>query len=172
MSDPSDSPEKQSTGADIRAASDQASDRAVVSRRWLLMKAGIALNGLVGLALAVPVVRYLLAPVRRDSSYKSWVSLGDTDRFPVGETRLVSFKNPWTQPWDGQTDNVAAYVRREGASRVHGLRDQLRASWVPGAVVSAVAALHVSVPWRRLLRRWLAGFWTPGARACSPTTTK
>jgi Rieske Fe-S protein len=116
----SDSPNKPSTGPDIVAASVHASDQespAIVSRRWLLLGAGAALNGLVGLALAVPIFRYLLAPVRKDSSYKSWISLGPADNFPVGETRLASYKNPYTRPWDGETDNVACWVRREGASQ-------------------------------------------------------
>lgn len=115
MVEMSDSPKQPSTGP--AAASEQASDRegaAVVSRRWLLLKAGMALNGLVGLALAVPIVRYLLWPVRRDSSYNSWVSLGAANDFPVGETRLTTYKTPWTRAWDGQTDKVACYVRREG----------------------------------------------------------
>jgi nitrite reductase/ring-hydroxylating ferredoxin subunit len=93
-----------------------ATDAHLVSRRWLLLKAGIALNGLVGLALAVPVLRYLLAPWKKDASYDSWVSLGAVDAFPVGETRLAYYKNPSSNPWDGQTDNVACYVRREGGS--------------------------------------------------------
>jgi len=116
----SDSPEKASTGPDIVTASQGASDRedpAVVSRRWLLLTAGAALNGIVGLALAVPIIRYLLAPVRKDSSYKSWISLGSLSDFPIGETRLASYKTPFTRSWDGQTDNVACYVRREGASQ-------------------------------------------------------
>jgi nitrite reductase/ring-hydroxylating ferredoxin subunit len=116
----SDSPNKPSTGPDIVTASVHASDQespAIVSRRWLLLGAGAALNGLVGLALAVPIFRYLLAPVRKDSSYKSWISLGSADNFPVGETRLASYKNPYTRPWDGETDNVACWVRREGASQ-------------------------------------------------------
>jgi nitrite reductase/ring-hydroxylating ferredoxin subunit len=115
----SDSPNKPSSGPDIVTASVHASDQespAIVSRRWLLLGAGAALNGLVGLALAVPIFRYLLAPVRKDSSYKSWISLGSADNFPVGETRLASYKNPYTRPWDGETDNVACWVRREGAS--------------------------------------------------------
>jgi Rieske Fe-S protein len=115
----SDSPNKPSTGPDIVTASAHASDQespAIVSRRWLLLGAGAALNGLVGLALAVPIFRYLLAPVRKDSSYKSWISLGPADNFPIGETRLASYKNPYTRPWDGETDNVACWVRREGAS--------------------------------------------------------
>ncbi|MGA7341651.1 MAG: Rieske (2Fe-2S) protein [Terracidiphilus sp.] len=92
-------------------------DARIVSRRWMLLKAGIALNGLVGLVLAVPVVRYLLAPWRKDASFDSWVSLGEADAFPTGETRLAFYKNPYTQPWDGATDNVACYVRREGAGQ-------------------------------------------------------
>jgi Rieske Fe-S protein len=115
----SDSPEKPSTGPDVVTASIHASDQespAVVSRRWLRLGAGAALNGIVGLAMAVPIVRYLLAPVRKDSSYKSWVSLGQLDGFPVGETRLATYRNPFTRSWDGETDNVACYVRRESTS--------------------------------------------------------
>ncbi|MFP5229707.1 MAG: ubiquinol-cytochrome c reductase iron-sulfur subunit [Acidobacteriota bacterium] len=120
MSDVSDSPEKQSTGPEIGTAGEHASDQenpALVSRRWLLLKAGVALNGLVGIALAVPIIRYLLAPVRKDDDYKSWVSLGDVQNFPEGETRLAFYKTPWNRTWDGETDNVACYVRRQGSSR-------------------------------------------------------
>jgi nitrite reductase/ring-hydroxylating ferredoxin subunit len=89
----------------------------VVSRRWLLFKAGIGLNGLVGLVLAVPVLRYLFAPWRKDSSYNSWVSLGAASGFPTGQTRLANYKNPSMHPWDGQTDNVACYVRNQGGNQ-------------------------------------------------------
>jgi nitrite reductase/ring-hydroxylating ferredoxin subunit len=92
-------------------------DPALVSRRWMLLKAGIALNGLVGLVLAVPIVRYLFAPWRKDSSYDSWISLGSANDFPAGETRLAFYKNPYTRGWDGATDNVACYVRRESADQ-------------------------------------------------------
>ena len=40
-------------------------DPRIVSRRWLLFKAAIALNGLVGLVLAVPVLRYLLGAMEK-----------------------------------------------------------------------------------------------------------
>jgi nitrite reductase/ring-hydroxylating ferredoxin subunit len=103
--------------ADAPLPSDpRAIDPRLVSRRWMLFKAAVALNGLVGLVLAVPIVRYLLAPWRKDASFDSWVSLGAVDRFPQGETRLAFYVNPSTQPWDGATDNVACYVRRTGSS--------------------------------------------------------
>ncbi len=131
-----------------------------VSRRWLLFNAAIALNGIVGVALAVPIVRYLLAPWRRDSSYDSWVSLGATDAFPVGETRLAFYKNPSSNPWDGQTDNVACYVRRESS-------DQFR--------VFAVNCAHLGCPVRWFPQSQLfmcpchgGVYYADGSRASGP----
>ncbi len=92
-------------------------DPRLVSRRWLLFKASIAVNALVGAALAIPIVRYLFAPWRKDSSYDSWVSLGHIDTFPAGQTRLAVYKDPFSQPLDGLTDNVACYVRRVAADQ-------------------------------------------------------
>ena len=89
----------------------------IVSRRWLLFKASIALNGIVGIVLAVPILRYFFAPWRKDSSFNSWVSLGPAAAFPAGETRLAFYKNPAANSWDGQTDNVACYVRSESPNQ-------------------------------------------------------
>jgi hypothetical protein len=65
-----------------------------VSRRWLLLKIGALFNAVVGVAVAVPVAKYLLSPVKPDSAYKSWVSLGSIESFPIGDTRLAKFSNP------------------------------------------------------------------------------
>jgi len=113
----SDKQAAQNASAHVAPVSAGREDAHVVSRRWLLFKAGIALNGLVGLALAVPVLRYLLAPWRKASSYDSWISIGAAAAFPVGETRLAFYKNPSSNPWDGETDNVACYVRRQSSDR-------------------------------------------------------
>lgn len=90
-------------------------DELAVSRRWLLLKIGALFNALVGVAVAVPVVKYLLSPAKPGDAYKSWVSLGSIDTFPVGETRLAKFTNPVGRPWDGETDGVACWVRRTAA---------------------------------------------------------
>ena len=87
-------------------------DPLTVSRRWLFLKVGALFNAVVGVAVAVPVVKYLLSPVKSDNEYKSWVSLGSVDTFPVGETRLAKFTNPVSRAWDGETDRVACWVRR------------------------------------------------------------
>jgi len=87
-------------------------DPLTVSRRWLLLKVGALLNAVVGAAFLVPIFKYLLSPVKPDDAYKSWVSLGSVDAFPIGETRLAKFTNPVSREWDGETDRVACWVRR------------------------------------------------------------
>jgi Rieske Fe-S protein len=85
-----------------------------LSRRGLLMKLGILFNAIVAAALAVPVVRFLLAPFTRGraSGYLSWVTLGPVKDFPAGETRLATFRNPYVMPTDGKTVDTACWVRR------------------------------------------------------------
>jgi len=39
-----------------------------ITRRGFLAKIGLAFNGLIGLALALPVLRYLASPVTREST--------------------------------------------------------------------------------------------------------
>jgi Rieske Fe-S protein len=84
-----------------------------VSRRGILMKAGILLNGVVGALLAVPVAGYLLSPVFRRKSAKQdpWLSLGPLTQFPPGETRLATFRHPHANPLDGETANLPCWVR-------------------------------------------------------------
>jgi len=81
------------------------------SRRSFLMNVGIALNAAVAAVIAAPVVVYLLGPVLRRNQYRSWIEIGSVADFPTGETKLVKFRNPFADPWDGATANVPAYVR-------------------------------------------------------------
>jgi Rieske Fe-S protein len=83
------------------------------SRRAFLFKVSLLLDGAIGVVLAVPILGYLLGPaLKKSSSDSSWVSLGDLNKFPEGETRLVNYRNPITRPGDGATANVACWVRR------------------------------------------------------------
>jgi len=77
------------------------------------MNLGILFNSLVAVILAVPVVRYLLSPIARGrkDGYDSWVPLGNLDQFPSGETRLATYRNPVVNTWDGDTADIACWVR-------------------------------------------------------------
>ena len=100
----------------LSAQETQAAAAKDLSRRTFLMNVGIALNAVVALAIATPVVGYLLGPVLKRREYLDWVAVGKTDDFSVGETTLVTFENPFSNPWDGATAQVPAYVRRTGTN--------------------------------------------------------
>jgi Rieske Fe-S protein len=89
-------------------------DENTISRRGLFMKLGILFNGVVAVGLAVPIVRYVLSSFTRSraNAYLAWVPLGNVNQFPVGETRLATFKNPVVMPSDGETAKTACWVRR------------------------------------------------------------
>lgn len=84
-----------------------------LTRRALFAKIGLLLNGLVATVLAVPILGFLLSPVLRErkSAAQPWVSLGALDRFPEGQTRMATYRNPYVNTWDGETANIACWVR-------------------------------------------------------------
>jgi Rieske Fe-S protein len=85
-----------------------------VSRREMFLKLGVLFSGFVGMLLGVPVVSYVLSPLirGRKGQNESWLTLGPVDQFPLGETRLSTYRNPSVNAWDGETANVACWVRR------------------------------------------------------------
>lgn len=82
------------------------------SRRVFLFKLSLLLNGAIGAVLAVPIIGYLLGPaLKKRFQEEAWISIGPVSEFPEGETRLATFRNPVTTPWDGQTGNIPCWVR-------------------------------------------------------------
>ncbi len=84
-----------------------------VTRRSFLFRAGIALSALGGVLLTLPVLGYVLGVLLRRKPYEAWISLGPVSGFPEGQTRLASYRNPFTTPWDGDTAKVPCWVRRQ-----------------------------------------------------------
>jgi Rieske Fe-S protein len=82
------------------------------TRRSVLLKIGILFNGIVGVAIATPVVGYVLSPIKKKGAYNSWISLGGLDQFPEGQTRLAEFESPSKHPQDGETSKTPCWVRR------------------------------------------------------------
>ena len=86
-----------------------------LSRRQSLLKIAAAFNGFVGVLLGIPIVRYVLSPMRKD--YDRWIPLGALDQFPAGQTRLATFRNPVSNPSDGDTAELPCWVRNVDGSK-------------------------------------------------------
>jgi len=81
------------------------------SRRSFLFTLGLALNAVAAFLVGIPVIGYLLGPVRRRTE-QAWISLGPLERFPEGQTRLATYENPFRVAWDGATATIPCWVRR------------------------------------------------------------
>src|SRR5215475_11681409 len=133
-----------------------------IDRRAMLVRLGLFANGIVGVALAVPMIRYLFSSVTRGraGAYLSWVPLGPVRQFPEGQTRLATFRNPYAMPTDGKTVDTACWVRR-----IEGDRFQ----------VFAVNCAHLGCPVRWFPQSGLfmcpchgGAYYRDGARASGP----
>jgi Rieske Fe-S protein len=82
------------------------------SRRGFLGLLTWVTGGLATILFTIPVVGFFAGALRKRQTH--WVSLGKLGDFAVGETRRVSFVNPFKQPWDGMVANSVVYVRNLG----------------------------------------------------------
>jgi Rieske Fe-S protein len=131
------------------------------SRRMFLFKLSLLLNGAIGAVLAVPIIGYLLSPaLKKRSQVEAWIAIGSVRNFPEGETRLATFRNPKTTPWDGKTADIPCWVR-------HISGDQFQ--------VFAINCAHLNCPVRWFAQSRLfmcpchgGAYYEDGSRASGP----
>ena len=82
------------------------------SRRAFLFKLGAALNVVAASLMGIPVIGFVFSSFRSKGTSESWIGLGALDGFPEGQTRLATYRNPYTRPWDGPTADIPCWVRR------------------------------------------------------------
>jgi menaquinol-cytochrome c reductase iron-sulfur subunit len=82
------------------------------TRRGWLFSAGVAANVAAGILLAVPLIGFVFSSFVERKDPRGWISLGPLDGFPENATRIATYRNPYTRPWDGETANIPCWVRR------------------------------------------------------------
>ena len=84
-----------------------------VTRRDFLFKLGLGLNVIAAGFVGIPIVGYIASALFKPKAQQAWIALGEIAQFPPGETRLASYRNPFTTPWDGATADIPCWVRRK-----------------------------------------------------------
>ena len=82
-----------------------------LTRRRFLGRVTVALTAAIAGIVGLPILGFLLAPLFR-SPPDDLVPVGAVADFPVGETKLVSVRDPSPLAWAGQTADTALWVRR------------------------------------------------------------
>jgi Rieske Fe-S protein len=103
------------------------------SRRTFFEWLTYGFGAVAAVAAGIPFVGFL---IRTPKWPPQWVTLGPVDKFPKGETRMVTFDNPIREPWDGITAQTGVYVRFEGEDKPQ--KDQF--------LVLAVNCAHLGCP--------------------------
>jgi menaquinol-cytochrome c reductase iron-sulfur subunit len=133
-----------------------------INRRALFVKLGLLFDGIVGVLVGVPIIRFLLSPVahEKQGNEESWLSLGPLEQYPAGQTRLATYRNPVVTPTDGDTAKVARWVRRIDDDRFQ---------------VFAINCAHLGCPVRWFPQSSLfmcpchgGAYYADGARASGP----
>src|SRR5258708_2317436 len=133
-----------------------------ISRRNMLMILGIGINAVAVTLFSVPIIGYIFAPARKGEMRAdlAFVSLGQLTQFPEGETRLATYRNPVVRPSDGETANIACWVRHISADK-----------WQ----VFAINCTHLGCPVRWFPQSGLfmcpchgGAYYADGARASGP----
>ncbi|MGH9623957.1 MAG: ubiquinol-cytochrome c reductase iron-sulfur subunit [Bryobacteraceae bacterium] len=81
------------------------------TRRDYLFHLGVGVVSVTSVLLAIPIVGFVFSGFA-EGSVNKWISLGPLDGFPQNITRLATFRNPFTRPWDGQAGNIPVWTRR------------------------------------------------------------
>lgn len=87
------------------------------SRRRFLLEIGAALNLLAAILIGIPIIGFIFSSFRRRIQPDSWIRLGALETFPENQTRLATFRNPNSHPWDGTTADIPCWVRRAGGEQ-------------------------------------------------------
>ncbi len=130
------------------------------TRRDWLFKAGVALNVVAGAVLAVPLIGFVFSSAVEKKDPRKWISLGPLEGFPEKSTRIATYRNPFTRPWDGETADIPCWVRH-----VEGKEFQ----------VFAINCAHLGCPVRWFPESGLflcpchgGAYYEDGARAAGP----
>ena len=81
------------------------------SRRKFILKISLGMGGLATIAVSIPVVGALLAPLLGKEEV-DWVTVGAAKDFKPGTVTLVTFQNPDPKAFAGVTANTASWLRK------------------------------------------------------------
>jgi len=107
-----------------------------ISRRDFIKVTTGIVGGLVGLAIGLPTVAYLLSPSLRTSEDNSMIDLGPLEKFPIGIPTKFEFTRTRVNGWERTATNYGLYVVRRINNEVRVFSDicthlGCRVSWHP-----------------------------------------
>jgi len=107
-----------------------------LSRRDVIKGTTAFIGGLIGAAIGLPSIAYLLSPSLRKTEDESVVDLGPLDKYPVGKPTLFEFTRTRVNGWERMGISYGVFVLRQTGKDVRVFSDicthlACRVSWHP-----------------------------------------
>jgi menaquinol-cytochrome c reductase iron-sulfur subunit len=81
-----------------------------ISRRDFVKLTTAAVGTLIGAAIGLPAIAYLIDPALRTVKSDAWIPLGKVDTFEINKPSAVSFTRSQTNGWEKTVTSYGLYV--------------------------------------------------------------
>jgi menaquinol-cytochrome c reductase iron-sulfur subunit len=89
-----------------------------LSRRDFFKTTAALIGGLIGAAIGIPSIAFLLSPAARKAEESSWIDLGELEKYPLAVPMLFEFSRTQVNGWERTGMSYGVFVVREGAATV------------------------------------------------------
>lgn len=70
-------------------------------------------GSIMGLAVGIPAIGYLIAPARKGTPTDDWIPLGPLENYPLGTPTLFSFTRTKVNGWERTVNSYGVFVIRK-----------------------------------------------------------
>ena len=95
-----------------------------ISRRDFVKVVTVALSSIMGVALGIPVIGYLIDPALRVQSSEAWIPLGPLENFPKGTPKAFSFTRSNVNGWEKTVNSYGGFILKKSDSDILALSNR------------------------------------------------
>ncbi len=83
-----------------------------ISRRDFVKLTTAAVGTVIGAAIGLPAIDYLIDPALKSDSTDAWIPLGKMDAFEIGKPTLATFTRSTANGWEKSVNSYGVFVLR------------------------------------------------------------
>ncbi len=87
-----------------------------ISRRDFVKAVTATLSGVMGIAMGIPIISYLIDPALNVQSSEAWIPLGPLDGYPIGTPTAFSFTRSNINGWEKTVNSYGGFILRKSES--------------------------------------------------------
>ena len=106
-----------------------------ISRRDFVKVVTATLSTIMGAAMGIPVISYLIDPALKTQSGEAWIPLGPLDGYPIGSPKAFSFTRSNINGWEKTVNSYGGFILRKSENDLLALSSRCthlscRVNWV------------------------------------------